>query len=195
MEQVVEASIDAVKEKMYQMADAYFDYKPLNSPIIDSYNNFVDEELENILSNDIYVESEHNYIQVNFTHIVRLPPFKGALNRHRENDFTPDKLGLKREVHLSGDDAKENLRRFLREFSKPRNLSNFADDQLIERYAPREAWLLASEAKADNIVWNLTIYADVLITIKPKDRTKVGSKIDAAIPTENDNDDDEEGGS
>jgi len=156
----VTATENEIKDRMAKFADDYFEYKPLNSSVIDSYNNMVEVELENILSKPIFVETKKGQAyQVYFTHIIRLPPFKGKLGK--EDDKKPAQYVNKRENY----DPTELNEELFNNLNAER-LSDVSGENDIERYKPHRSWLLASEARRDEMTWYLSIYADVTIVTR-----------------------------
>jgi DNA-directed RNA polymerase beta subunit len=174
--------IDAVKDRIYEVVDGSFNHTPLNKFAIDSYNEMVDNELENILSKPIYVESDAGMTTIAFSHIIRLPPFKGKLGKGdvREDVVTtPHQLFGKDRARQKKSDYDENGQELLSDYEKTERKKRYMEilrgqpndvppnptleEQLMAQYAPKPFWMTANDAKMDSTDWNLSIYADVII--------------------------------
>lgn len=91
-----------VAEKMHEVCEHLFMWKPLNAPIIDNYNSLIEDSLYQILSSPKYVRTSKTIQKLSFRNILRVPPMQGNLHidlndiiqkiRNENEDFGEEKI-------------------------------------------------------------------------------------------------------
>lgn len=170
----MEDQVAVIKEATEAFRDVtmkFFEFQPMTKLILDTYNEFVDVTLENIIRMPLDFKTDRTVGRVEFQNVQRVPPFKGEIVLKTESE----RLSKLRTDHLLARQkwSRENQDKLdVNGKMREEDDSEFSRRELEERNAllvslykdsPRANWLLASECRDDKLSYTLSIYADIVI--------------------------------
>ena len=170
--------IDDVVEAMRNVALKFFEYQPLTSPVIDSYNQMTSVDLIEIIEErgTVYFETETQVGTAEFKNVTILPPFK--------NSIPAEVTNLRNRMTRNNERlTPEDLNRLYKQ-----------DLELDAPVKPHPSWMIPADVRdASSANYMLSVYADVVITRRNKQTQNVAVKLeepDAALKKNEDDDDD-----
>ena len=171
-------AIRKVTEAMRDTAFYFFQFQPLNKTIIDTYNEFVNVTLEDIIKQPISFETKTTFGIVEFNNIIRVPPMKGSIIREsinaylkptRDANASNEANRMKQYADMIKENEFESLddERILRVEAEIKAKELSEEHELLRQYygqIPRNSWCTAADSRRQDLSYMLEIYVDVTMT-------------------------------
>tara|TARA_R110001632_G_scaffold67017_1_gene157631 strand:- start:320 stop:4642 length:4323 start_codon:yes stop_codon:yes gene_type:complete len=141
--------IEHVTSQFREVTQNYFKYKPLNAPIIDSYNYLVEVVVHDIVTTPRYFKTDTKIHKLQFSNVIRVPPFKDALYMQSIKEIV-DEI----RTNMEGKDEKE-IDKEIQKRTKAYYSESMVDDSKLKHR------MTAKDVRLNGESYVLTIYADL----------------------------------